>query len=156
MTIITTPQEAPERIPPLQQVDPGAVLGSQTPLSRLEQRPRPPRAMTREAHRGPAPRAAHVKGHVDAAAHLVHLAPDPGDPAPEVDVVAEHGARAVVGPQGVQRRRDHGRRRLLVVEDGGGAGRYQGQEDGEAAGPAEPDLADFCGRQGERNETTCF
>ena len=100
--------------------------------------------MAREAHRRPAPRALDGEVDVDAAVHLVHLAADPGDLVLEVDVVAEDGARAGVGAQCVQRRRDNRRRRLLVVEHGEGADGDDGEEDGQAAAPAEADLRDFC------------
>lgn len=137
-------QQPSKRIPPVQQVNPLAVGRRQAPLGRFKERPRR-RAVAGEAHRGPAPGPLNGEVYVDPALHLVHLAPDPGDLVLEVDVVAEDGAGAGVGAQGVQRRGHNGRRRLLVVEDGDGADGHDGEEDGEGAAPAEADLADFCG-----------
>lgn len=67
---------------------------------------------------------------------------DPRDLVLEVDVVAEDGAGARGGAQGVERAGYHGAGHLLVVEDCDGGGGYDGEEDGQGAAPAEGDLFD--------------
>ena len=67
---------------------------------------------------------------------------NPGDLSVEVDLVAEELAGAGVGAQGVEGGGDDGGGHLLVVEDGDGAGRDDGDEDGEGAAPAEADGID--------------
>ena len=118
-----------ERVPAFQQVNPHAILRLETPLGRLEHA-LARRPVAREAHRGRGARALDGEPDVDAPLQLVHLTVDPRDLVPEVDVVAQQLARLLVGPQGVQRRRDDGRGHLLVVEDGDGAGGDDGGEDG--------------------------
>lgn len=60
----------------------------------------------------------------------------------EVDLVAEQGVALGGRAQRVERRRDDGRRRLLVVEDCDGADGHEEDEDGKGAAPAVGDLAD--------------
>lgn len=60
----------------------------------------------------------------------------------EVDFVAEQGVALGGRAQRVERRRDDGRRRLLVVEDCDGADGHEEDEDGKGAAPAVGDFAD--------------
>lgn len=142
--LVRVARNAPEGVEAgavVEEVDDAAVLGLEGPLGGLEDAAGGG-PVARETHDAAGAGALDGERDVDAPPQLVHLARDPRDLPPEVDLVAEVLARLARRPQGVQRRRHHGRRQLLVVEDGHARGGDRGREEGE--GPPPPESVCVC------------
>lgn len=136
-------QQRLERITALQQIHHFAILRRQTPLTRLKHA-LTRRSPARETHHSRPLRSLDREVNVDDALQLVHLAANPGDLMLEVDFVTEDLARPRRRAQRIHGAGDDGRRGLLVVEDGDGAGCHAEQEEGEGLAPAESNIGDFC------------
>lgn len=125
-----------ERVGAVEEIDLPAVGRLQAPLRRLEHALRR-RAEAGEPHLARALRALDREADVYPAVELVHLAADPGDLVPEVDLVAEVVPRLLRMPKRVQCRVYDRAGQLLVVEYCDGARRDDGDEVRERAPPAE-------------------
>ncbi len=97
--------------------------------------PRPPE--TSKSHISICPPPLDAEANINPAMKLVQLAPDPREPVPEVNLLAEDLARFLARAQCIQRGVDDGRGRLLVVEDGERADGYESNEERDSAEPAQ-------------------
>lgn len=136
-------QQRLERIATLQQIHHLAILRRQTPLARLKHA-LTRRSPARKPHHSRPLRSLDREVNVDNTVQLVHLAANPGNLVLEVDFVSEDLARPRRRAQRIHGAGDDGRRGLLVVEDGHGAGCHAEQEKGEGLAPAESNIGDFC------------